>query len=394
MKVVQINSVCGQGSTGKICVDLSRRLAERGIENYIIYGIGKSEYPLGICVSNRPYIKFNILLTRVFGKHGFYSHIATRKMIKHLNCIKPDIIHLHNIHGHYLNVRMLFNHIKKHNIKVIWSLHDCWSFTGHCSHFDFVKCEKWKTGCHNCEQLREYPISLVFDRSRGTYKLKKKIFGGVKNMLIVPGSEWLGTKVRESFLNKYDCVVLNSGIDTQLFKPCESDVKEKLGIVDKKMLLAVSAQFGERKGYKYYIELANLLTDEYVLVMVGVSEEQKKELPKNVIGITRTENQNELVKLYSAAEMLINLTLEETFGMVNAEALACGTPVLTWHVGGCPEVIGDDCGIVTEAFDIKAIKEAIPRIINTDYSERCRERAVTKYDTQIMIDNYMKAYGI
>lgn len=396
MKVVQINSVCGSGSTGKIAVDISRSLNEKGIENYILYGVGKSEHPQGISISDMYYVKMNIAMTRLFGKHGFYSHGATHKLIKHLKRIKPDVIHLHNIHGHYLNVKMLFWYIKKYNIKTIWTLHDCWSFTGHCSHFNFVGCEKWKEGCHNCEQLREYPVSLVFDRSCGTYKAKKDAFLGVNDLTIVTPSDWLGEMVSQSFLKDYDHLTLNNGIDLSLFKPCESDIKEKLGIAGKKVILAVSAHYGERKGYKYYIELAKRLPKDYVMVMVGVSDEQKKTLPQNIIGITRTENQGELVKLYTAADVMVNLTLEDTFPTVNIEALACGTPVVTWRVGGSPEIVGKECGEVTDALDLDAIYEATLRVSNEKekYTDKCIKRAQNKYDKSKMIEAYMELYGV
>lgn len=392
MKVVQINSVCGQGSTGKIAVDISRSLTEKGIENYILYGIGKSEYPKGISISDMYYVKMNILMTRIFGKHGFYSHGATHKLIKSLKRIKPDVIHLHNLHGHYLNIRMLFRYIKKYNVKTIWTLHDCWSFTGHCSHFNFVGCEKWKTGCYNCEQLREYPVSLIFDRSRGGYKAKKKVFSGVNDMTIVTPSEWLGELVSQSYLKDYKTLTVNNGIDLSVFKPCESDIKDRLGIGDKKMLIAVSGHFGERKGYKYYIYLAKRLPEDYVLVMVGVSEGQKNELPENVIGITRTENQRELAELYTAADAMVNLTLEDTFPTVNIEAIACGTPVITWEIGGSPEIAGNECGKVEKALDLDGIYEAIMSVAKDE--DNCVKRAKEKFDKSKMIETYMELYGV
>lgn len=392
MKVVQINSVCGQGSTGKIAVDISRSLNDRGIENYILYGVGKSEYPEGISISDMYYVKLNILMTRLFGKHGFYSHGATHKLIKHLKRIKPDVIHLHNIHGHYLNVRMLFRYIKKNNIKTIWTLHDCWSFTGHCSHFNFVGCEKWKTGCHTCEQLREYPVSLLFDRSRGGYKAKKKVFTGVNDMTIVTPSDWLGSLVSQSFLKDYNVLTVNNGIDLSVFKPSPSDIKTKLGIADKKVILAVSAHYGERKGYKYYLDLAKRLPEDYVLVMVGVSEAQKTELPPNVIGITRTENQRELAELYTAAEVMVNLTLEDTFPTVNIESIACGTPVITWEIGGSPEIAGNECGKVEKALDLDGIYKAIMSV--TKDEDNCVKRAKEKFDKSKMIETYIELYGV
>lgn len=393
MKVVQINSVCEYGSTGRIAVDLSRAMTEAGIENYIFYGVGKSEYPLGIKFGNNLYLKSNIIKTRFLGKHGFYSKLATKKMIEKLDEIKPDVIHLHNIHGHYINVEMLFDYIKKNKIRVIWTLHDCWSFTGHCSHFEYVGCERWKTGCESCKQLKEYPKSLIFDRSKQSYADKKKAFCGVENMTIVTPSQWLSRLVGESFLRDYKTTVVNNGVDLNRFYPMKSDMKKRLGIEDKRMILAVSMGFGERKGYSFYSELSKGLSEDAVIVMVGVSKEQAESMPKNIIGIERTQNSEELAMLYSEADAFLNLTLEDTFPTVNMESLACGTPIITWTVGGSPEIPDEKTGIVLERLNMKEVCDTVNSFKKTEeMSEECVKRARTCFDKKQMIIKYLEIY--
>ena len=339
------------------------------------------------------YLKINIAKTRLFGKHGFYSHIATYAMIRELEKIKPDIIHLHNIHGHYLNVKLLFDYIKKNNLKTVWTLHDCWSMTGHCSHFDYAECKKWETGCHHCPQLREYPQSLIFDRSKECYADKKRIFTGVKELTVVTPSDWLGKLVKKSYLSGYKTVTVNTGIDLDLFSPMKSEIKKELGIEDKKMILAVSMGFGERKGFDSYLKLSKMLDDRYHIVMVGVSQEQISFLPKNITGIQKTQNTEELVKLYTASDVFVNMTLEDTFPTVNIESLACGTPVVTWEVGGSPEACDEDTGITVKRHDVSEIYEAVKRITDSEKpSIACVNRARRCFDRKTMVEKYLQIY--
>ena len=336
MKIVQINAVCGRGSTGKICVSISEILTSQNIENYILYSFGKSDYPLGIKISSDKYIKIQALKSKVFGNYGFNSKRATKKIIDKLDSIQPDIVHIHNIHGHDCHLGLLFTYLKKKNIKIFWTFHDCWAFTGYCVHFTFVKCEKWKTECKHCPQRRQY--SWFFDRSKALYNKKKEIFSGLDLTIITP-SHWLAELVKQSFLKDYPVKVINNGIDLNIFKPTESEFREK--------------------------------------VLVGTDDNTDKLLPDNIISIHRTQNQKELAEIYTAADLFVNPTREDNYPTVNMEALACGTPVLTFETGGSPESIDDTCGAVVECDNIDVLKKEIVHICkdNLYCMKACRKRA-------------------
>jgi glycosyltransferase involved in cell wall biosynthesis len=347
MKILQINSVCGFGSTGRIATDLYKVYEEAGHECVIAYGRGSA--PEGyktIKIGSNMDNYMHVAKTRVFDKHGFGSKRATEKFIEEVKEFNPDIIHLHNIHGYYINIEVLFNYLKEENKKVVWTLHDCWSFTGHCSHFDYVKCFKWKTECGNCQQKAEYPTSKIADNSKWNYEKKKELFTGLKDMTIVTPSNWLAGLVKESFLKEYKVEVIHNGIDLDVFKPTKSDFREKYGIGNKRMILGVASVWTERKGYNYFMELSKELDENYQIVMVGVTEKQKKKLPSNILGIIRTNNVQELVEIYSTADIFFNPTLEENFPTVNLEALACGIPVYTFDTGGSWECISQDTGVI------------------------------------------------
>ena len=228
MTVVQINSECGRGSTGKISVSISKLLTQKGIENYIFYsGNHKSDYPLGIQINSKLDLRVHQLLSRVFGDQGWHSYLATKKMIHKLDQIKPDVVHLHNVHGYYLNTPMLFQYLRKQKIKVIWTFHDCWPITGHCTHFINNGCIKWKTECCSCPNKRAYPYSLFFDRSCELYYLKKELFTGFDDMVIVTPSQWLADIVKESFLKDCELKVVPNGINLSIFHPVESDLRKQ-----------------------------------------------------------------------------------------------------------------------------------------------------------------------
>lgn len=376
MKIVQINSVCGVGSTGRITVEISKRLNDQCIENYILYGVGKSNYPYADKFGGKLNIKSHQLGTRLLGKHGFYSKLATQQLIKKLVEINPDIIHLHNLHGHYLNIEILFNYLAESNKKVVWTLHDCWSFTGHCSHFDYISCDRWKTECHNCPQLKEYPKSLIFDRTTEAYFDKKKLFTSISNMIIITPSQWLANLVKQSFLGKYKIQVINNGIDLEVFKPTCSDFRERNDLNDKFIILGVASYWNERKGLLYFIDLSKQLGDNYKVILVGLNLRQMNTMPSNILGIKNTNNLKELVELYSVADVFLNPTLEDTFPTVNLEALACGTPIITFNTGGSAEAVDSKSGIIVESKTCSSLIKAVKNIKEKNFSsENCINRA-------------------
>lgn len=374
MKVVQINSTCGAGSTGKICVAVSKLLTERGVENYIFYTHGQSDYPLGIKYADSKYLKIQALRSRLFGNYGFNSTSSTKKLINHLEKISPDIVQLHNIHGHDCNLGMLFDYFKKSKVKVYWTLHDCWAFTGYCPYFDMAKCDKWLTECSNCSLKSDF--SWLFDRSKQLYNLKKQLYKDVDLTIIAP-SKWIRELTSRSILGEYPSLLINNGIDLNVFKPTESNLKEQLGLESKHIILGVAFDWGKRKGLSVFRRLAEQLSDEYQIIMVGTNDSVDKKLPNNVIKIHKTHNQEELAQLYSIADVLVNPTLEENYPSVNMESIACGTPVVTYNTGGSPESIDNTCGSVIAKNDFEALKNEVIRICHEHpfSQEACLKKA-------------------
>lgn len=378
MKIAEIN-ICNYGSTGKIMLQIAAMAKKTGYE---VITYSRKWLRNGNCDKSHTYFGsfFENALHRVLGEitglHEQLSVIGTHLLIAELKKFTPDIIHLHNLHGSYINLPLLFKYIKKNNIRVVWTLHDCWSFTGHCPHFDMVGCDRWKTGCYGCPQYREYPKSF-FDNSKYMYKLKKKWFTGVENMTLVTPSEWLAGLVKQSFLKDYPVKVINNGIDLDIFKPTESDFRKKHGLENKKIVLGVAFGWGKRKGLDVFTELARRLDSEkYQIVLVGTDDNVDKLLPDNIISIHRTQNQTELAELYTAADVFANPTREEVLGLVNIEALACGTPGVTFNTGGSPECYDEACGSVVPKDDFEAFKSEIIRICEEKpyAAEACVER--------------------
>lgn len=389
MKVVQINTFSYKAA-GNIMMSIHKALLEQGVESYVAWGRGrKAQNEHEYYMNDNRGVKIHGVYTRITDKHGFASKKATKKLLKWINEIQPDIIHLHCIHGYYINIKMLFAFIKEKNIKVIWTQHDCWAFTGHCAYFDAVECEKWKVGCCSCNQLDTYPASKIIDNSEWNWKMKKKLFTGI-NMTIVTPCSWLKNKVKESFLKEYPITVIYNGVDTSIFKAGNSSFKKKYGIIGKKIILGVAGEWTERKGLKDFVELSNYLSSErYVIVIVGVTEKQKKKLPKSIIAIRRTENVQELVDIYSAADIYFNPTYEDNFPTTNLEALACGTPIITYDTGGCSECVLNDEGYVVEKGNICEVIN----IINNYSLRDTFEFDSFYFSKQNMIRRYINLYN-
>ena len=376
MKVAQINSVCGSGSTGKICMSISKLLTKQGIDNAIFYVQGNSDYPLGKKYMSAGEVKLQAVKAKVFGTYGFQSKRSTRRLIKALESFSPDVVQLHNLHGHNVHLGLLFSYLKEKKIKVFWTFHDCWSFTGYCMYFDMTRCDRWTTGCDDCPQRKKY--SWFRDQSKWLFEKKRELFSGLDMTIITP-SQWLADLVKKSFLKDYPVKVIHNGIDLTVFFPRESDFREKNGIPqDKTILLGVANKWEKRKGLDVLLKLAQQLDREkYQFVLVGTDKKVDQQLPDYIISIHRTTNQAELAEIYSAADYFINPTREEVLGLVNIEALACGTPVVTFKTGGSPECIDETCGVVVDRDDINAMEKEILRITEEKpfTVENCLRRA-------------------
>ena len=353
MKALLINSVCGVGSTGRICVDIAHELECSGYQVKIAYGrdsrVPKNAQKYAVRIGNDACVKIDVLRTRFFDCAGFGLERETDAFLKWADEYKPDLIWLHNIHGYYINVERLFNWLKqKNNIEIRWTLHDCWAFTGHCTYFTMCGCNRWIDGCFKCPQKRNYPASYLIDASERNYKKKRELFTGVTNMELITPSKWLADLVKQSYLKDYPVVVSYNKIDKQVFKPTLSDFRMRYGINNEYVILGVASPWDERKGMKDFFYLLENIRDA-VIVLVGLTEKQIENLPKGIIGITRTNNAQELAEIYTAADVFVNPTYEDNYPTVNLEAEACGTPVVTYLTGGSPETLHmiESCAVET-----------------------------------------------
>lgn len=351
MRVLMINSVCGIRSTGRICTDLAQQMEAEGHEVKIAYGrvedVPEKFKKYAVRIGNDLDLKLHAVRTRLLDEHGFGSKKATREFLQWADAYDPDLLWLHNIHGYYINIEMLFAWIKSRpQMKVKWTLHDCWAFTGHCSHFTVANCDKWKTVCHDCPQKERYPKSLLKDNSRRNFERKREAFTGVKDMTLITPSKWLAELVEQSFLKEYPVKVHYNSIDTAVFKPTPSDFRKKNGLENKKMILGVASTWDDRKGFDDFLKLSEMLDDSYVIVLVGLNEKQMQQCKPNMLGIQRTNSPKELAEIYTAADVFFNPTYEDNYPTVNLEAEACGTRVVTYRTGGAPETIKRDDSMV------------------------------------------------
>ncbi len=389
MKVFQINSVCGTGSTGRIVCDIKGMLESEQNKCQIAYGRGFYDDPDCIKIESDLVFKAHVFFARITDRQGFYSTSATKRLVRSIEHFDPDIIHLHNLHGYYLDIRVLFEFLKQYNKPIVWTLHDCWAFTGHCAYFTYAKCDKWRTGCGQCPQKNAYPASYILDDSKKSFSEKKRLFTGVENLNIVTPSNWLADLTKESFLGKFPVHTINNGVDLSIFKPAESDFKEKHSLRGKKIILGIANIWEKRKGLDDFVALSQILPENYKIVLVGLTEKQIAALPKNILGITNTANINELVELYSSADVFVNPTKEDNFPTVNIEAIACGTPVVTYNTGGSGEMLDEKCGKVVESGDIKALLNAITKMeLNP---EDCRNKAL-EFEKNKQYNLYMELY--
>lgn len=371
MRVLIINVVCGTGSTGRICAETAKDYEEKGCEVKIAYGRGTvpDEYKkYAVRISDTTSVLLSAVHTRLTDAHGFSNTVSTKSFLKWADDFNPDILWLHNIHGYYINVELLFEWIKKRpEMQVKWTLHDCWAFTGHCVHFTAVNCNQWKTKCIECTQINKYPASYT-DNCKNNFECKKSAFCGVKNMELISPSDWLAGLIKESFLKEYPVRVVHNKINTDLFKPTYGDFRKKYNLEDKKIVLGVAGVWNESKGFNDFLTLSKMLDDTYKIVLVGLDNKQSKNLPAEMIGIGRTNSPSELSEIYTAADVFVNPTKEDTYPTVNLEAVACGTPVVTYNTGGSPECIDLSRGSVVDVNDIESLKNEIVRICNPVYA--------------------------
>lgn len=402
-KLLQINPVLRLNtSTGRIMQEIGELAINNGWKTYIAYSMGrdgikpcKSEL---IPVGNIFSVIWHGVVTRLFDRHGLASDFATHRFIKKIEEIKPDIVHIHNIHGYFLNYKILFRYLSKSGIPVIWTVHDCWLYTGHCYYYSYVGCNRWQEGCGCCPQTRDFPASLFIDRSRRNYEDKKAAFTSmpVDKLTIVPVSDWIMGEMQKSFLKDYSFKVIHNGINTDVFKIYESsEIRKKYNIGNKHIILGVASIWSREKGLFDFIKMAGLLENDEVIVLVGIKPEEKRVLPKNIVAISRTDNIYQLAQLYSAADVFVNPTWQDNYPTVNLEAIACGTPVVTYRTGGSVEAVTDSTGFIIEQGNVIGLLDAVRTIISggkVRYRNVCRAYAMEHFRKEDRYVDYLNLY--
>lgn len=364
----------------RVFVLKSREAKKHYKDGQIIYGIW-----LDRIISER--------LSLITGLRDSFNILGTYDLIKKIDKCNPDLIHLHLLHDNFINIKMFFSYLNKKNIPVIWTFHDCWPITGQCPAFEMIGCDKWINGCFNCPQWKNEPKSLLFDTSKLMWNMKRKIFSNLNNLTIVTPSDWLNNIVNKSYFSKYSINTIYNGIDLEIFQRCSSNIKEKYKLNNKKIVLGVANYWEKRKGLDVFVILSETLPNDYQIILVGTNEQIDNILPKNIISIHKTHNQIELAEIYSTADVFVNPTREDVFGLVNVEALACGTPVIVFKTGGCPEIVDDTCGVIVEKNDIDALEKNIKFVCEKKpfTKENCFTKA-KQFDKNVTYDEYINLY--
>lgn len=403
-KLLQINPVVRiSTSTGRIMQEIGELAMQNGWESYIAYGFGRDGHkPCAsqlIPVGNTWDVRWHGVMTRLFDRHGLASKRATRQFVEQIKQIDPDIIHIHNIHGYFLNYPILFDYLSTCGKPVIWTVHDCWLYTGHCYHYAYARCYEWETHCKNCPQKRAFPTSYWQDRSSKNFIDKRNAFTSIPKdlMRFVTVSAWMRNEMSRSFLKDYDFQVIHNGIDTSIFQPRSIEaVKQKYGLTDKRhILLGVASIWSDEKGLSDFLSLAEHINEEEIIVLVGVDESLKNRLPKQIKAISRTENIEQLAELYSAATAFVNPTWQDNYPTVNMEAISCGTPVVTYRTGGSIETITPDTGRIVEQGEIEGLLHAVREIeeLGKDYfTPRCRDYALAHFRKEERYADYLRLY--
>ncbi|MDE8032672.1 glycosyltransferase [Erysipelothrix rhusiopathiae] len=388
MKVLFVNSVCDYGSTGKIVRDLANGLKKEGHEVLICYGRHQAKEDTDtFYIGDKLTTYSHVFMTRVFNRHGLHSNRATQKLIEKIETFNPDVIHLHNLHGYYLNVEMLFEALKTFKGKIYWTFHDCWPISGSSAYFDYHGCKTWDEGCVECNSTRDYPEALVFKRQKKNFLWKKKAFSGLDNLTLVTPSYWLKELLAKSFLAQYPCEVIHNGINTNLFKPTyDAELTKKYE--NKLVLLGVASIWEQRKGLNDFIKLSTMISDNYKIVLIGLTEEQKKSLPTAIDGVLRTDSAEQLAAYYTLSHRFINPTYEDNYPTTNIEALCCHTPVIAYDTGGNKEVSIKPFMTIVPQGDL----EAIVHELNSNKNISFDHFDSLSHDSHTFVSNTLKLY--
>lgn len=390
MKVLQIN-IFGNLSTGKIAVEIHRTLVSHGHSSMVAFARNTiaDDVPY-IKIGNKANICLDGILTRITDRAGLYSTYATQKLIRQIEEYNPDIIHLHNIHGYYINYELLFRYFKDCNKPIVWTLHDCWAYTGHCCYYSMAQCNRWISGCYQCPQKHAYPRSVFWDNSQKNYIRKKRLFSILPNLHLVTVSSWLNAEVKKSFLANLPCITIYNGIDTKVFRPLSSDFRKKNKIEEKFVILGVASTWDKRKGLEDFIALQQYLDERFQIVLIGITKKQQKFLPKKIISLERTDSIDEMAALYTTADVYFNASMEETFGLPTVESMACGTPVIVYNTTALPELVEAHSGAIVKERDILAVYKKIIEMYEGQEQYCCTD--VSRFEKQVMCEEYLQLY--
>ena len=394
-KIVQIN-VSDSGSTGRIATTIDQALSCNGMESFVFFGLGKGDGIHRFRISNGFDCRLHNKLSQYLGFHGWFSIIVTIKLIYRINHIKPDIVHMHNLHGGYVCYPLLLRYLAKHRIKTVATLHDMWLLTGGCVHYSIVGCDKWKTQCHHCPQLKTYPKSNFFDTTSLCYRLKRKQLDTIPDLAITTVSNWVNKQVVQSGIKYSSLTTVYNSVDTEVFHPITSDWKNRMGIPGKKVLLGVANPWSESKGLLYFIELSKRLSKGQVIVLVGVNDSVRQILPPEIMALPPVTKREELAEIYSAADVFLNLSKAETFGLTTAEAMACGTPVIVSNCTANPEIVGPECGAVIDPSNYDGMIREIQGVLARDrsfYIDRCHNWVRSTFSQKQMVEGYLGVYN-
>ncbi|NCA98754.1 MAG: glycosyltransferase [Clostridia bacterium] len=396
MKILQINATCGVGSTGRIAADIHQMLLRQNHQSLVAYARKTTKKcPDQLHFAGHFNFITHVLYTFITDRHGFASRAATRRLLQVIEQYKPDLIHLQAIHGYYINIELLFNYLAEKKLPVVWTLHDCWSFTGHCAYYDYSGCQKWRVQCEHCPSLRDYPISLLLDNSRRNYRDKKKLFTSLTDLTLVTPSHWLAGELAHSFQSQTRCVVIHNGINLETFQPVASDFRNRHQLTGKFMILGVASVWDRRKGLNFFLELAQRLPEECRIVLVGLSHKQLNQLPASITGLRKTDSVRQLAELYSTADVFVNPTLEDNYPTTNLEALSCGTPVITFQTGGSVESVDAQTGYIARQGDLADLLEKILLIKaqgKNHFAKACRDKAENEFNREDKYQQYIDLY--
>ncbi len=384
-------------STGRTCRELQEYLNQLPGES--CYTAFSEEAPSegNIQLGTRFERKLHGFLSRLTGKQGYWSYFGTRKLIRNIEAEKPDVVVLRNLHSNYIHLPALLTYLAKHDIPTLVVLHDCWFYTGKCCHYTRTGCYKWKSGCGNCPRVKQDNKSWFFDRTAEMWADKKRLFEAIPRLEVVGVSEWITQEARQSFLACAQNISrIYNWIDLGVFRPKGSRraLEQLLPLEGRKMVLGVASGWSDSKGLNHFLKLAEELGSEYAVVLVGGAPSLQQK-PENVYFVGATSSVDELADYYSAADVFVTLSLEESFGKVSAEALACGTPVVCFDSTANKELVGEGCGQAVEPGDMLAMQAAIVQTCalgKGHFENACRQYAETNFSKEARIQDYLQVF--